>query len=284
MCLLHTQPRRVKCETTRQEEGRPRPSSCLVVSHFTRLDFSTYALSFTCILRTFLPQPLWCVSHNVTGRRESGKIMPEAPTDASRFWCSDYWRQGHGTQGQVGCMALDFLYHKTNKDPRYNPYNRMWVSKELWTSTWLAQMSVYQPGVVVDPLTLPSSRMCPPPLATKPGGRTRLSRYEPGHNAKARRDTQHLLTDPLYIDMLGGNMKTSIKKCTKCGGAGWVCLPACCFLLCVLPCMPRLRTSRCRPSGGNISLSLPHFTLPPMCANQIPTVFPRPIPWRSRVA
>ena len=144
-------------------------------------------------------------------------------------------------------MALDFLYHKTNKDPRYNPYNRMWVSKELWTSTWLAQMSVYQPGVVVDPLTLPSSRMCPPPLAPKPGGRTRLSRCEPGHNAKARRDTQHLLTDPLYIDMLGGNMKTSIKKCTKCGGAGWVCLPACCFLLCVLPCCLLLCVLPCMP-------------------------------------
>ena len=236
-------------ETTRQEEGRPRPSSCPVVSNVTSLDFTTYALFFTILLRTHLPQPLCCVSHNETGRQETGKIMPEAPTDASRFWCSDYWRQGHGTQGQVGCMALDFLYHKTNKDPRYDPHNRMWVSKELWTSTWLAQMSVYQPGMVVDPLTLSSSRLCPPPLTTKTLGRTRYSRYLPGHNAKSRRDTQHLLVDPLYKDMLGGNMKTSVKKCGKCGVAGSVCLPASCLLLCVLPYMPRLRTSNHLPAS-----------------------------------
>ena len=115
-------------------------------------------------------------------------------------------------------MALDHVYKLTNKDPQYDPHDRKWVSQAFWTSTWLAQMSVHQPGVVVDPVTLESSRLCPPELVSNKQGRVRMARFEPGHNA--RKDTQHLLADPLYADMLGGNMKQPVKRCSKCGGEG----------------------------------------------------------------
>ena len=114
------------------------------------------------------------VAHN---RKDSGRTETGTIFASGKFELSDFWLEGHGTQGALGCYALDLLWQKQKKDPTYFPYNRKWVSRSRWTETWYNQMSVKQPAPCVDTRSHVQKQVCPPVLGLKTSGRPKSARY-----------------------------------------------------------------------------------------------------------
>ena len=111
-----------------------------------------------------------------SSRTETGSIYA-----SGKFELSDFWLQGHGTQGALGCYALDLLWQEQDKDPTYYPYNRKWVSPSRWTETWYNQMSVKQPAPCVDTRSHVPKQVCPPVMGLNTSGRPKAARYTPTH-------------------------------------------------------------------------------------------------------
>jgi hypothetical protein len=107
-----------------------------------------------------------------SSRTETGSIYA-----SGKFELSDFWLQGHGTQGALGCYALDLLWQEQDKDPTYYPYNRKWVSPSRWTETWYNQMSVKQPAPCVDTRSHVQKQICPPIMGLNTSGRPKAARY-----------------------------------------------------------------------------------------------------------
>ena len=132
-------------------------------------------------IRTFVPlygDAGLIVGYEFTANCRNGTRSTHSGTirENGVFKCSDHWYSGHGTQGQVGCLALDMLYKQLNKDMNYYPWDRKWVHQYFWTETWLAQMSVLPPSHAIDVHTLKPYQLMPPPAHAK-RGRPKGSRY-----------------------------------------------------------------------------------------------------------